>query len=118
MHDQVSRLEKCAHVGPVETQFGNHLVLVEERLGCLADEGKTRVVAQPWSDGDRSETQKVRSVVRGPSDDSGGVSETAVRAAPIDDDAENPLVLVALACAVLVGGGLVAEFSAWVGTFL
>lgn len=30
--------------GPIETSYGWHLVLVEERIGCRFDEGMTRVV--------------------------------------------------------------------------
>lgn len=37
--------------GPLETEHGWHLVLVEERIGCRYDEGMARVVARPDTEG-------------------------------------------------------------------
>ena len=36
---------------PLESDFGWHLVLVEERIGCRFDNGKTRLIPRLMSDG-------------------------------------------------------------------
>ena len=42
-------------VGPIESEFGHHLVLVQERIGCRFDSGMTKVVLEECADGpDRS----------------------------------------------------------------
>ena len=37
--------------GPIESEFGHHLVLVQERIGCRYDSGMTRVVPEACADG-------------------------------------------------------------------
>lgn len=49
-------------VGPIESEMGTHLVLVEERIGDIAADISTKVVPEPWVvDGQGG---RVRSVVR------------------------------------------------------
>lgn len=82
--------------GPIESEYGNHLVLVEERLGCpRLDEGFTRIVAEPGESG-------VKSVLRGPSrdGDDGTLSETDL------------VGLLVFFVAVGMGGGILAEIAA------
>jgi hypothetical protein len=53
--------------GPIESEFGWHLVLVEERIGCRFDKGMTQVVPQVVGDGSPGERPFVRSALAPPS---------------------------------------------------
>ena len=83
--------------GPIESEFGWHLILVCERTGCRFDEGMTRCVAEPLPDG-----EGVRSVVC-PSESPTNMPKEFSETAP---------GIVLLWGAVAISGGLLAEVAA------
>ena len=96
-------------IGPIKSEYGLHVVLVEERLGCRFDEGNTRVVAVPVPDEDGTPDvaapPRVRSVLAPPEGGSGVMQFQAGAAAATG----------ATWVAVIFAGGLVAELAANVG---
>ena len=98
-------------IGPIKSEYGLHVVLVEERLGCRFDEGNTRVVAVPMPDeggapeGGGTAPPRVRSVLAPPKG-GGGVLKFQAGAAAATG---------ATWVAVIFAGGLVAELAANVG---
>ena len=94
--------------GPIESEYGLHIVLVQERLGCRFDEGNTRVVARPAAaSGDDSDSEgplRVESVLAPPESGSdGGMEVGAVVATG------------ATWAAVVLAGGVFAEVAASIG---
>jgi len=83
--------------GPIRSDEGYHLVLVQERIGLeMHDAGMSRVVAEPRTSGDG-----VRSVLAPP--DPNELSEAL--------DPANVLTLVGSTAAIVLGGELIAQLA-------
>ena len=97
-------------VGPIESEQGWHLVLVQERLNCRLDDGKTCVVAEPIvedKEASGDSAPRFRSVV---------VAQAPNGASPLALPSMTPAVVsaVALCGTVLVFGQVLAEVASWV----
>lgn len=100
--------------GPLQTEFGWHLVLVCERTGCRFDNGMTRVVPE-LIDGDGASQrvpQRVRSVLAPPD------PKAAAAAKSTQPFSETGAGLALFWGGVVVAGGVVAEVSAALATRL
>ena len=125
--NRLNRLTRLAHVSE-QSEFGVHLVLVEERIGCRADGGMTRVVAEPilengggvgangpGGEGESavvatpSSSPRVRSVLAPPS------STEATQQSDVGAAAGAAVGTGLTWVAVVLAGGVVAELAASVG---
>ena len=89
--------------GPYESEFGWHLVLVEERLNCFKDQGMTKIEARPLVDGAGAGDERVRSVLVAGDDTERAMQDEAL-----------VKTLQTMGGAVLLSG-VVAELAAAVG---
>ena len=122
--------------GPVETEYGWHLVLVCERIGCRYDEGMTAVVAVPSDSGQGvqsvlvsareveeadQETEVGRGGGGGGGRDRGKLGTTRMASARLLEKqgkkkfSDTPLGLILFWSGVVVAGGVLSEVLAALG---